>query len=110
HARRNHNADVVVATMIVTVDEESHHSPPQPRSDVAQNHLNASLQKKHHIPLLVIVAAQRIIFRFIDEQTAQPIGRGASFRNTRWMYVETFRGVRKHARGRPLFRPKTYPR
>jgi len=82
HTRRNHNADVVVAAMIVAVDEESHNPPRQPCPGVTQNHFNASLQKEHHVPLLVIIAAQRIVFRFIDIQSSQPIG-GVAFRDTR---------------------------
>src|SRR4029450_3678885 len=110
HARWNHHADVMSAAMMVAVDEESHHSPRQSCADVAQNHLNATLQKEHHIPLLVIVAAQRVVFRFIDEQAAQPLRRGAAFRNTGRMHMEAFSRDSKHARRRPLLRPETNPR
>jgi hypothetical protein len=44
--------------MIIAVDKESHNAPRQPCPDVAQNHFNASLQKEHHVPLLVIIPAQ----------------------------------------------------
>src|SRR5262249_31405951 len=59
--------------------------------------------------LLVIVATPRILFRFIDEQVAQPIRRGAPSRNTGRMYMETFCRVRKHPRSRPLLRPEANP-
>ena len=58
NARRYYNADVVVATMIITIDKESHYPPGEPRADVAQDDLSATLQKKHHVPLLVVVATQ----------------------------------------------------
>ena len=58
HPRRNHDAGVVVAAMIVAVDEEAHNASRQASPDIAQNNVNASLHKEHCVPLLVIVAAQ----------------------------------------------------
>jgi hypothetical protein len=49
------------------------------------------------------------LFRFIDEQAAQPICRSAACRNAWWMHVETLRSVRKHPRSRPLLRPESNP-
>src|SRR5436190_16315335 len=110
HPWRDHNACIVVTAMIVTVDKEAHHAPRQACPDVAQNHFNPPLQKEHDIPLLVIVAAKRILFWFIDEQAAQPIRRSAALGNAGRMYVETFFGVPKHSRSRPLLRPKANTR
>src|SRR5207244_12116962 len=57
HARWNYDPDVVVATMIIAIDKESHYSPWKPCADIAQNYLNAPLQKKHHVPLLIVITA-----------------------------------------------------
>src|ERR1051326_4532151 len=68
HPWRDYNARVVVTAMIVTVDKEAHHTPRQACPDVAQNYFNTTLQEKHHVPLLVIVPAQGILFRLPNEQ------------------------------------------
>src|SRR5437879_12150795 len=73
HARRNDDADVIVAPMVIAIDKETHHPLGKARADVAQNYLNATLQEKHYVPLLISVTAQRIILRFVYEQTAQPL-------------------------------------
>src|SRR6266566_4423733 len=39
HARWNYDPDVVVATMIIAINKETHHAPGKTRSDVAQNYL-----------------------------------------------------------------------
>src|SRR6266487_3376897 len=96
HARWNYDPDVVVATMIIAINKETHHAPGKTRSDVAQNYLNATLQKEHHIPLLVIVTAERIILRLVHEQAAQPIRCISIFWNAGRMHVETFCRVCKH--------------
>ena len=69
-----------------------------------------ALHEKHHVPLLLCVTAQRIILRLLDKQPLKPFVRRGSFRNARRMNVKTFRGLREHARGRPLLRPEADPR
>src|SRR6266496_5025108 len=107
HTRWNHDADVVVAPVVIAIDKETHHAPGKARSDVAQDYLNSSLQKEHHIPLLIIVATQRIILWRAREQTPQPFLRGRIGWNTRWVHMKPFGAVCKHARSRPLLRPKS---
>src|SRR5207249_6738014 len=102
----NNDADVIAAAMIIAIDKETHDAPRKTGADIAQDHLSASLQKKHYVPLLLIISAQRIVIRLIDEQAAQPIGCYRAFGNTGRMHVKTFCGLRKHARCRPLLRPK----
>src|SRR5437773_2024527 len=102
----NNDADVIAAAMIIAIDKETHDAPRKTGADIAQDHLSASLQKEHHVPLLLIISAQRIVIRLIDEQAAQPIGCCRAFGNTGRMHVKTFCGLRKHARCGPLLRPK----
>ena len=106
HTRRNYDADVIVAPMVIAADKETHHAPGKTHSHVAQNYLNATLQEKHYVPLLIIVATQRIILRLIDKHTAQPICWDAFFWNAGRMHMETFCRVCKHPRSRPLLRPE----
>ena len=106
HARRNDDSDVIVAPMVIAIDKETHHPLGKARADVAQNYLNATLQEKHYVPLLISVTAQRIILRFVDEQAAQPLCRELVFWNAGRMHVETFCRVCEHPRSRPLLRPE----
>ena len=57
YARWNYDPDVVVAAMIIAIDKVSHYSPWKPCADIAQNYLNAPLQEKHHVPLLIVITA-----------------------------------------------------
>jgi hypothetical protein len=50
-----------------------------------------------------------IVFRFIDEQAAQPIRRSAAFRKLGGCTWKPLAVVRKHARSRPLLRPQADP-
>jgi hypothetical protein len=110
HARWNYDADVAVAPVVIAIHKEAHHPPWQTRSDVAQNYLNATLQEKHHVPLLIVVPTQRIIFRLPNEQSAVPPFRRRVRRNTGRMHMETFCRVCKHPRSRPLLGPEADPR
>ena len=92
--------------MVIAIDKETHHPLGKARADVAQNYLNATLQEKHYVPLLISVTAQRIILRFVDEQAAQPLCRELVFWNAGRMHVETFYRVCEHPRSRPLLWPE----
>src|SRR5437660_11448901 len=91
----NDHSHIVAAAMIVTIDEETHSALGKTSTHIAQNHLYASLDKKHDIPLFVIVTTQRIILRSAHEQTSQPFLGGRIGRNTRWMQMKSLGGVRK---------------
>jgi hypothetical protein len=93
--------------MIVAIDEETHNALRKTGTHIAQNYLHASLEKKHHVPLFVIITTQRIILWRAHEQASQPLLSGRIGRNTRWMHMKSFGAARKHARGRPLLRPKS---
>src|SRR4029077_1794240 len=103
----NDHSHIVAAAMIIAFDEETHDAPGKTSAHIAQNHLHASLEKKHDVPLFVIVTTQRIILRPPHEQTAQPFLGGRIGRNARWVHMKSFGARRKHARGRPLLRPKS---
>src|SRR4029450_9671715 len=107
HAGRNYGADVVVTSMIVTIDKETHDAPRKSGTDIAQNHLRTSLEEKHYIPLFVIITTLGVILRLAYEQASQPFLRSHIGRNPRRMHRKSFGAMCKHARGRPLFRPKT---
>ena len=93
--------------MIVAIDEETHDALGKTSTHIAQNHLHGSLEKKHDVPLLVIVTTQRIILGRAYEQTSQPFLGGRIGRNARWMHMKSLRALCKHARGRPLLWPKS---
>src|SRR6266481_7073841 len=103
----NDNSRIVTALMIVAIDEETHNALGKSSPHIAQNHLHPSLEKKHDVPLFVIVTTQRIILRYAHEQTSQPFLGGRIERNTRWMDMKSFCAECKHARSRPLLRPKS---
>ena len=92
--------------MIVTIDKNSHDARIQTGPGIAQNHLDHALHKKHDIPLFVGVGPGRIVIRFMDEETAQPVGRLFSLGNAGRMNVESLGRVGEHARGGPLRGPK----
>src|SRR4029453_14464405 len=106
HARRNYGGDVVPASMIVTINKETHDAPRKSGTDIAQNHLRTSLQEKHYIPLFVIITTQGVILRLAYEQASQPFLRSHTGRNRGRMHMKSFCAMCKHARGRPLLRPK----
>src|SRR6266478_6827906 len=103
----NDHSRIVAALMIVAIDEETHSTLGKTSTHIAQNHLHPSLEKKHDVPLFVIVTTQRIILWAAHEQTSQPFLGGRVGRNTWWMDMKSLCAVCKHARGRPLLRPKS---
>src|ERR1700716_883351 len=107
HARRHNDPDVVWAAVIIAVDKETHRACRQSGPDIAQNHFGAALHEKHHVPLLLVVAPQRIIRRLGHEQAPQPFLCGRTGRDARRMNMKTFGAAAKHARRRPLRRPKS---
>src|SRR4029077_9471137 len=103
----NDHSHIVAAAMIVAIDEETHDALGKTSTHIAQNHLHGSLEKKHDVPLLVIVTTQRIILERAHEHTSEPfLGRRIGW-NARRMYMKSLRALCKHARGRPLLRPKS---
>src|SRR6266404_7566562 len=92
----NDHSRIVAAAMIVAIDEETHDALGKTGAHIAQNHLHGSLEKKHDVPLFVIVTTQRIILGPAHEQTAQPFLSGRIGRNTRWMDMKSLRAGRKH--------------
>src|SRR5512132_2019938 len=103
----NDHSHIVAAAMIIAIDEETHDALGKASTHIAQNHLDTSLEKKHDVPLLVIVTTQRIILRRAYEQTPQPFLGGRIGRNAWWMHMKSLRALCKHARGRPLLWPKS---
>src|SRR5437773_2232718 len=103
----NDHSRIVATLMIVAIDEETHNALGKTSTHIAQNHLYPSLEKKHDVPLFVIITTQRIILWPVHEQASQPFLGGRVGRNTRWMHMKSFGAGSKHARGRPLLRPKS---
>src|SRR5207302_7007453 len=103
----NNHSHIVAAAMIIAIDEETHDALGKASTHIAQNHLHDPLEKKHDVPLFVIVTTQRIILWPAHEQAAQPFLGGRIGRNARWMHMKPLRALCKHARGRPLLRPKS---
>ena len=93
--------------MIVAIDEETHNALGKTSTQVAQNHLHPSLEKKHDVPLFVIITTPRIILWPVHEQTSQPFFGGRVGRNIWWMHMKSLGAGCKHACGRPLLRPKS---
>src|SRR5712672_3439280 len=87
----NDHSHIVAAAMIIAIDEETHDALGKASTHIAQNHLHDPLEKKHDVPLLVIVTTQRIIVRRAYEQTPQPFLRGRIGRNARWMHMKSLR-------------------
>src|SRR5947207_15929218 len=106
YSGRNYHADIVAPAKIISIDRKTHDASGEPGADIAQDHFDSSLQKKHHIPLLAIVRSQRIILRIGHEQPALPFLGSRIGRNARWMNVKSLCAVREHARSRPLPWPK----
>src|SRR5436190_24156013 len=104
---RNDDTDVIRAAMIVAIDEETHRPRRQARANIAKNHFRDALHEEHHVPLLVLVTAQGIIFRFLDKTAAQPVSRFGPIGSTGWVNVKTLGCLGKHARAGPLPRPET---
>src|SRR2546428_11462863 len=85
----NDHSHIVAAAVIIAFDEETHDAPGKTSAHIAQNHLHGSLEKKHDVPLLVIITTQRIIFRRAYEQTSQPFLGGCIGRNAWWMHMKS---------------------
>src|SRR5258708_21652576 len=65
------------------------------------------MHEKHHVPLLVVIPSERIICRLGHEQAPQPFLCRRVRGNARRMNMKTLGAAAKHARGRPLSRPKS---
>src|SRR5206468_12530378 len=69
-AGRNDHSHIVAALVIVAINKETHDALGKTSTHIAQNHLHASLEKKHDVPLFVIVTTQRIILWRAHEQAS----------------------------------------
>src|SRR6476646_1459922 len=95
-ARWNDDGGIVRPAVVVAIDKKSHCTRWQTAAGLAQDHLGPALYEKHHVPLLVFVAAKGKILRFIDEKTAKPFGGRGVLRHAWRMDMETLRSLGEH--------------
>ena len=108
HAQRmgdsgwNHNARVLRAAAVVTIEEEAHHASIQPRALVNEDHFDVALYKKHDVPLFERVGALRNRCGCEAVELLEPCLGGLPGGNMRRVDVKALCRSRKHARGGPL--------
>src|ERR1700677_3097412 len=105
-ARRDHHRRVVRPAKVVSLDDDTHRAPLHPGAFIDKDYFHIPLDEKHDVPLLLVVGAQRIISRLVDEKALEPRLRLRPLRNERRMDVKALRGIGKHACRGPLAGPE----